>query len=82
MLDQLEEALRALNLFSPPNSSSLRWRALTLMKLGRIEEARADIRALLALQPGARAGEVMQYFDHLPNHRRHIESLRQAGLPE
>ena len=80
MAGQFDEALRAINLYSPPNANTLRWRAMTLMQLGRIDEACADIEALLVLQPDASVGKIIQYFDHLP--RQYTESLRKAGLPE
>jgi len=82
MLGRFDEALRAINLYTPPNVGTLRWRALTLMQLGRSEEARADIRALLVLQPDATASTAMQHVDHLPKLDEYVESLRLAGLPD
>ncbi len=82
MSGQFDEALRALKLYNPPNPSTLRWRAVTLMKLGRIDEARSEVRELLAMQPDATVGTAAHYFDYLPNHRLYVETLREAGLPE
>jgi len=79
---QFEEALREFNRFGVPNSSALRWRAATLVELGRIEEARADIRLLLEMKPGATVSKVRQYFEYLPKLDRILEDLRRAGLPE
>jgi hypothetical protein len=52
------------------------------VELGRLDEARADIRALLAMRPGATISEVRRYLDFMPNLDRYLDSLRLAGLPE
>jgi adenylate cyclase len=82
MLRRYEEALRAFNRFGLPNSSALNWRAVTLVQLGQIDQAQADVRALLEMQPGATVSKVKQYFDYLPNLGQYLDALRQAGLPE
>jgi len=82
ILGRLEEALRAFNLHSPPNASLLRARAATLVELGRIDEARTDIQALLAIRPGATVSEARRVLDYMPNLDRYLDSLRRAGLPE
>jgi TolB-like protein/Flp pilus assembly protein TadD len=82
VLGRFEEALRALNLHSPANPAMLRTRAATLVELGRIDEARADIAALLAMQPGAAISQIKRYLDSMPDLDRHLDNLRRAGLPE
>jgi Flp pilus assembly protein TadD len=82
ILGRFDEALRAFNLHSPPNPSILSWRTATLVELGRIDEARAAIQALLAIRPGATVSKARRSLDYTPNLDRYLESLRQAGLPE
>jgi hypothetical protein len=82
MSGQFEAALRDFNLSQAPSSHTLRWRAATLVQLGRIDEARADVRALLAIRPKTTVSEVRQSFDFVLNLDQHLDSLRQAGLPE
>jgi TolB-like protein/class 3 adenylate cyclase/Flp pilus assembly protein TadD len=82
MSGQFEEALRDFNLSQAPSSHTLRWRAATLVQLGRIDEARADVRALLAVRPKTTVSEVRQRFDFILNLDQHLDSLRQAGMPE
>ena len=82
MLGRYDEALRAFNLYSPPNPSILRWRAISLVQLGRVDEARGEIRALLSIQPNATLGQIRQWVDYVPDLEGHLDALRQAGLPE
>jgi Flp pilus assembly protein TadD len=78
--ERFEEALRAFNRFGVPNSTGLPWRAVTLVRLGRIDEARADIQRLLAIRPGASVSELKQFLEGLL--KLDLDALRQAGLPE
>jgi hypothetical protein len=64
------------------NPSILRWRAVTLVELGRIDEARADIQSLLAIRPGVTVSEARRFLDYTPNPDHYLDSLRKAGLPE
>jgi TolB-like protein/Tfp pilus assembly protein PilF len=82
ILGQYEEALRAFHRFSPPNSSVLKGRAVTLVELGRIDEARIDVRALLALRPSATVREARQFLGFMPDIEHYLDNLRRAGLPE
>jgi adenylate cyclase len=81
-LGRYEEALRALNLYNPANPSILRWRAISLAQLGRIDEARKEIRALLSIQPNATLRQIRQWVDYVPDLEGHLDALRKAGLPE
>jgi adenylate cyclase len=81
-LGRYDEALRAFNLYSPPNPSILRWRAISFVQLGRIDEARGEIRALLSIQPSATLGQIRRWVDYVPDLEGHLDALRQAGLPE
>ena len=82
LLGRFEAALRDFNLYSPPSSAILRWRAATLVQLGRIDEAHADLRAFLAVRPGTTVSEVKQYLSYVLKLDRYLDSLRQAGLPD
>ena len=82
ILGRFEEALRAFNLHSPPNPSILGWRAATLVELGRVDEARADIQSLLAMRSSATISEARRFLDYTPNPDHYLDSLRKAGLPE
>jgi adenylate cyclase len=82
VLGRFEEALRALKLHSPANPGMLRTRAATLVELGRIDEARADVQTLLAMRPGVTISEVRRYLDFMPDLDRYLDNLRRAGLPE
>ena len=57
--------------------------ALTLANLGKVEEARAEAKAGLALDPGASIGRFRSggQFDN-PMGERLMEGLRKAGVPE
>jgi len=81
-LGRFEEALRAFKLHSPANPSVLRSRAVTLVELGRIDEARADIQALLAIEPDASISKTGRFLDFMPGLDRYLDNLRKAGLPE
>jgi TolB-like protein/Flp pilus assembly protein TadD len=76
------EALAAFDAYGRPNASIHRWRAAALVKLGRIDEARTEMQALLALRPKLTATEARKIFDYLPNSDDFVAALRQAGLPE
>ena len=82
MAGRFEEAAAALELFGRPNAGVLRWRAAILVRLGRIDEARAAMQALLALKPDFTVGKALAFFDYLPSHRDFVDCLRRAGLPE
>ena len=78
---EFDEALHAFNRFGTPNPGVLRWRAATLVQLGRIDEARADVRALLAIRPGATISEVKRSL-YVSKLDQYFDNLRQADLPE
>jgi TolB-like protein/class 3 adenylate cyclase len=82
MSRQFEAALRDFNLSQVPSSHTLRWRAATLVQLGRLDEARANVQSLLAITPKTTVSEVRQRYDYVLNLDRHLDSLRLAGLPE
>ena len=58
------------------------WRTVTLVRLGRLDEARRGVQALLALKPTLKLGEAREIFDYLPDPQSYVDALRQAGLPE
>jgi tetratricopeptide (TPR) repeat protein len=71
-----------------PNYASGRFLvAAGLVELGRLEEARAEVQAGLALNPGFtirhyRAGAQSDNPDFLKRRERMIEDMRKAGVPE
>ncbi len=81
LLGEFDGALHAFNLCVPPNFNVLLWRAMTLMQLGRVDEASTAVRALLEIRPNTSVSDAMQNTAHFPNVEHHIERLRQVGLP-
>ena len=89
-LGAYEEALDVLSrsIELNPNYPTARFYfAATLAKLGRLDEARAEVQAGLALNPGFtlrryRAGAQSDNPVFLKGRERIIEDLRKAGLPE
>ena len=49
------------------------------VELGRIDDARADIQALLAMRPDATISEVKRYLDFMPDPNRYLGNLRRAA---
>jgi len=82
VLGRFDEALRAYKLHNPVNPEMILTRAAALVELGRIDEARTEIQALLAIRPGITVDEVRRYRDYMPRLERHLDNLRRAGLPE
>jgi TolB-like protein/class 3 adenylate cyclase/Flp pilus assembly protein TadD len=82
LLGKPEEAISAFQYFGRPNPAMLKWRTIALVKLGRLEEARADIRSLLAIKPNLNAAAARTVMDYLPACDEYVEALRQAGLPD
>jgi adenylate cyclase len=77
-----EEAIAAFEYFGRPNPAMLKWRTIALVKLGRLEEARADIRSLLAIKPGLDATAARIVLNYLPDCDAYVAAMRQAGLPD
>ena len=82
MSGRYAEALAAYESYGQPNASVHRWRAATLVKLGRLDEARTAMQALLELRPDLTVAKARRIFDYVPNYDDLVEALRQAGLPE
>ena len=76
------EAIAAFAFYGPPNPAMLKWRTIALVKLGRLEEARADMRSLLAIKPGLNVASARIVLDYLPKRDEYVAALQQAGLPE
>jgi tetratricopeptide (TPR) repeat protein len=77
-----EEALAALDSFGRANADALKWRVVSLVELGRLEEARDAVQRLLAVRPDLTIAVAQRIFDYLPNNADHLRALRRAGLPE
>ena len=82
LLGRFEEALRTHKLHNPVNPEMILTRAASLVELGRIDEARGEVQALLAIRPHTTTEVVRRYRDYLPRLDRYLDNLRRAGLPE
>ena len=81
-LGRYEEALKEYDQYGPPHADIFKLRAIALVQLGRLEEARAQVRALLALRPDMTIARVRKRDAVMSDVNVRIESLRLAGLPE
>ena len=81
-LGRYEEALKEYDQYGPPHFDILKLRAIALVQLGRLDEARDQVQALLALTPGLTIGKVRKRDACMPDVDVRAESLRLAGLPE
>jgi TolB-like protein len=81
-LGRYEEALREYDQYGLPHVDILKLRAIALVQLGRLEEANAQVRALLALRPDMTIAKFQKLDACMSRVGAGIESLRLAGLPE
>ena len=81
-LGRYEEALKEYDQYGPPHADIFKLRAIALVQLGRLDEARAQVRALLALRPDMTIARVRKRDAVMSDVDVRIESLRLAGLPE
>jgi adenylate cyclase len=80
---QYAEALAALNQMSNSPYGVRRHLAAVLVRLGRIEEARKEIKAFVAEAPDyTLSTEMASRWQHRPYLEKLIDDLRTAGLPE
>jgi len=82
LLGRFDEALAEYDQFGPANPSILKLRAVALVQLGRLDEARASVRALLEIMPGLTASKIAKLDANMPDANVRVESLRRAGLPD
>jgi adenylate cyclase len=82
LLGRFDEALIEYDQFGPPNPSILKLRAVALVQLGRLDEARAIVRALLEIMPNLTASMIAKLDASMPDVNVRVESLRRAGLPD
>jgi len=62
---------------------ALRYRAAALVRLGRLPEARAVVKRVLAVDPDSRASDLQKFpYRNEEAKRRTVEALMEAGLPE
>jgi len=81
-LGRYKEALKEYDQYGPPHADIFKLRAIALVQLGRLEEARAQVGALLALRPDMTIAKVRKRDFCMPDVDVRIESLRLAGLPQ
>ena len=82
LVGRFEDAIKAFELYGHPNPALLKWRTIALVKLGRLDEARADIGRLLEIKPTLTAATARTVLDYLPEVDAYVAALRQAGLPD
>lgn len=82
LLGRYAEALAEYDQFGPPNPSIMKLRAIALVQLGRLDEARAQVRTLLAAVPDLTVSKIRKLDASMPDVEVRAESLRLAGMPE
>jgi adenylate cyclase len=76
-------ALVELDRYVPPNPNVMKWRAFALAKLGRTDEARAQIADLLAIQPKLRTSTLACYSVEIGRVRDDfLATMRDFGVPD
>jgi hypothetical protein len=53
-----------------------------MVQLGRLDEARLAMQAVLHIKPTLTVGEAQEIFDYVPDSDTFVDALPQAGLPE
>jgi Flp pilus assembly protein TadD len=81
-LGRYEEALKEYDQYGSPHADILKLRAIAMVQLGRLEEARDQVRALIALRPDMTIAKVRKRDACMSDVDVRVESLRRAGLPE
>lgn len=81
-LGRYAEALAEYDQYDPPNIDIMKLRVVSLVQLGRIKEARAQVQTMLALRPDLTLAKVTFGDGVMPDAALRIESLRRAGMPE
>ena len=81
-LGRYEEAVAEYDQCDPPNLDILKLRTIALVQLGRLEEARAQMRAMLQIKPELTISVLQKRDALLPDAKVRAESLRLAGMPE
>jgi hypothetical protein len=76
------EALQEYDQYGPPHADIFKLRAIAMVQLGRLEEARGQVRALHALRPDMTIAMIQKRDACMSDVDVRIESLRLAGLPE
>jgi tetratricopeptide (TPR) repeat protein len=82
MVGQYRKAVAAFEAYGEPNESIHLWRAASLVKLGHIDQAQADMRAALAQKPKLTAALARDIFRYLPECDDFVGALCQSGLPD
>ena len=77
------DALQELDRYVPPNPNVMKWRAFALTKLGRADEARAQIADLLAVVPEIRLSTLAAHAVEIRRIRDDfLATMRHAGIPD
>lgn len=82
ILGRYEDALKEYDRYGQPHADIFKLRAIAMVQLGRLEEARDQVRALLALSPDMTIAIVQKRDACMSDVDVRVESLRRAGLPE
>jgi TolB-like protein len=81
-LGRHEEALAEYDQFGPPHVDLMKLRAIALVQLGRLDEARAVAQTMMSLRPDLTVAKITRSDGALPDAALRAESLRRAGIPE
>jgi tetratricopeptide (TPR) repeat protein len=81
MLGRYEDALKEYDQYGTPHVDIFKLRAIALVQLGRIEEARGQVTAMLKLKPEMTLARVRERDTCMSDVDVRVESLRLAGLP-
>ncbi len=81
MLGRYDEALAEYDQFGPPNVDVMKLRTISLVQVGRLEEAKAVVREMLAQRPDLTVSRMTRGDRAMPDAAVRAESLRRAGMP-
>jgi TolB-like protein/Tfp pilus assembly protein PilF len=81
-IGQYETALQEFLRYGRPNPSVQRWRAASLVRLDRLDEARDIVQDMLEQSPGVTIGYVRRTLDFCQDFENLYDDLRLAGIPE
>jgi TolB-like protein len=80
LLGRYENALAEYDQYGAPNPAILKLRAMALAGLGRMDEARAQVQALLAVRPGLTVATLRKSEACFPGNDARMERLRIARI--
>jgi TolB-like protein/Flp pilus assembly protein TadD len=82
LVGRYSEAVAAFEAYGRPNESIRMWRAVSLIELGRIPEARAEMEALRTARPNLTVSLAQKVYIYMADRDDFFGAMRQAGLPD